>query len=504
MKIVHFGLASMAFTLPSPNQTDSEARGLFISHLENILGTSFDLKIIARSYAVAQQTEKAILSEIERLNTILSSYLPTAEFNSWQDSLHQPIPVSHDLWTVLNAFSAWHQKTDGAINAAAEAVNRLWQRAAEAQLLPTDAERLATVKAVNQPHWSLDPTQQTATRLTTTPLRLHTFAKSYILEQAAEMAVKRPEVEAVVLNIGGDLVVKGDWAETVAITDPVADAENAPPLAWVTAQNKAVATSGNYRRGVKINDQRYSHIVDPRTGIPAQEVISATVIHPDAATAGALATAFNVLTPQESRELANTIPDTDYLILTKDGESYTSPDWPGTAAPSAPASTVKKAQLLSLSTIKDKLWNANQELIISFDLSQFEGRYHRPFVAVWIEDENRVPVRQLAIWYNKPRWLPELRTWYAMQRNIGLNAASLAGATRSAGSYSLVWDGKDDQGQWVKQGKYTVNVEAAREHGTYQLIRQEMEFNGKPKKQNLNGGTEIATAALEYRDKGSK
>jgi hypothetical protein len=91
-----------------------------------------------------------------------------------------------------------------------------------------------------------------------------------------------------------------------------------------------------------------------------------------------------------------------------------------------------------------------------------------------------------------------------MQRSIGLNAASIASATRSAGSYSLVWDGKDDKGEFVKQGKYTINIEAAREHGTYQLIRQEMDFNGKPKNQTLNGSTEIATAALEYRDKGTK
>lgn len=504
MKVLSLGLASIASALPSPSQSVSDTQGMFISHLENILGTSFDLKIIARSYTVARQTEKVILNEIELLNNILSSYLPTSEFSRWWASTERDTPVSDDLWAVLNEFSTWQQTTNGAINAAAEGVNQLWQKAAQTQILPTEAELLTTAMEVNQPHWVLDPIHQTATRLTDTPLRLHTFAKSYILDRAAEVALQNPEVEAVVLNIGGDLVIRGNWTETVAVSNPNASAENATPYAWLTAQNKAIATSGNYRRGVSMANEWYSHIVDPRTAMPAQEVISATVIHPNATTAGALATAFNVLTPKESIQLATTLPNTDYLIVTKAGESFTSPNWSSLTTPPVVNNSIKTAQILSISSSKDKVWNQNQELIISFELSQFEGRYHRPFVGVWIEDENHVPVRQLAIWYNKPRWLPELRTWYAMQRSIGLNAASIASATRSAGSYSLVWDGKDDKGEFVKQGKYTINIEAAREHGTYQLIRQEMDFNGKSKKQTLNGSTEIAAAALEYRDKGGK
>jgi thiamine biosynthesis lipoprotein len=72
------------------------------------------------------------------------------------------------------------------------------------------------------------------------------------------------------------------------------------PLDKLMISNKAVATSGNYRRGQLINGKWYSHIIDPRTGEPAGEVISATVVSPNATDAGALATAMNVLTPAES------------------------------------------------------------------------------------------------------------------------------------------------------------------------------------------------------------
>ena len=89
---------------------------------------------------------------------------------------------------------------------------------------------------------------------------------------------------------------------------------------------------------------------------------------------------------------------------------------------------------------------------------------------VWNEDEDHKPVRRIALWYNIPRWLPDLRSWYAAQRASEIDVTSITVATRSAGNYSLVWDGKDDAGQFVNQGKYTVFVEAAREHGTYQLM----------------------------------
>jgi thiamine biosynthesis lipoprotein len=106
----------------------------------------------------------------------------------------------------------------------------------------------------------------------------------------------------------------------------------------------------------------------------------------------------------------------------------------------------------------------------------------------------------VALWYNKSRWLHDLHEWYSLRVDTGVVASS-SSATRSAGQYMLVWDGKDDQNQFVKQGKYTIMIEAAREHGTHQLIRQLMDFNGKTQQQTLNGNVEIESAALDYREK---
>jgi hypothetical protein len=232
--------------------------------------------------------------------------------------------------------------------------------------------------------------------------------------------------------------------------------------------------------------------MDPRTAEPAAEVISATVAHQDAVTAGALATAFNVLGVAASIDLAAQYPEVSYLIVDKDGSEFRSENWPST-------STEKSA--ISLVNVKEKLWAASQSLDIKFELARFEGRARRPFVAVWIEDENHKPVRRIAVWYNKPRWLPDLRSWFAAKREVEFDAASVTGATRGAGEYTLVWDGKNDKGEYVPLGKYTVFIEAAREHGTYQLIKQEMKFDGKAKNQALPGGEEMSSASLSYKTK---
>jgi hypothetical protein len=76
--------------------------------------------------------------------------------------------------------------------------------------------------------------------------------------------------------------------------------------------------------------------------------------------------------------------------------------------------------------------------------------------------------------------------------------SSISSATRSAGKYTLVWDGTDDKGKKVPSGKYTIYIEAAREHGTYQLIKQEVEWSTKAKHIDITGGVEITSASLDF------
>ncbi len=475
--------------LVSPSGRLVSPSGLYISHYENVLGTSMELKVLAGSPKDASMAEAAATREIARLQKILSAYDAQSEFSGWLRTSNEAVRVSPELFEVLGLFDKWRIASGGALDASAEVITQLWKQAATRQHIPTSEELSAAVGEVKQVHWKLDPMTHTATHLTQAPLMLNSFAKSYIIRRAADAAMASRNVRAVVLNIGGDLVVAGDLKETVQISDPMADAENDPPMDQLMLANRAVATSGNYRRGELIGGHWYSHIVDPRTGQPADAVISATVVAPDATVAGALATTFNVLGPAESVRLAAGIPGVEYLIITRDGRRIESPGWKALETAPAPAPAAEPFDLL-----------VNVEINL-----QKEGFAKRPYVAVWVEDENHAPVKTIALWHGSDRYIPELKSWYLKYRelytgNLKLNP-SVTSATRSAGKYTVRWGGLDDHGNPVKPGKYIVKIEAAREHGTYQLMRQEITCDDTPKKIDLAGNVEIASASLDYSKK---
>lgn len=453
-------------------------------HHENVLGTSAEIRVRATTPAAANRAESAALDEIDRLSRILSGYDPSSEFSRWERTRGEPVSVSPELAEVLRLWDHWATETHGTLNPAIETATRLWQ----AGRLPSDTERAAAVERMRGPHWRLDGA--TAVRLGTAPLRLNSFTKSWILARAISAALREPGVEGLTLNIGGDLVSAGAIAETADLRHPRTDAENAAPLASVRLSQEAMATSGDYRRGFTIDGRRYSHILDPRTAWPAERWASVTVISPDPVEAGALATAFSVTTLEETERIAARHPRAEYLLVAANGIRHASPRSRFVAAaatppPSAAASDPAHVQ-------------------IEFELARAGGgRYRRPFVAVWIEDSARNPVRTLALWFDRPRWLPDLSAWSRGERVRAAAegndlARTVGSATRPPGKYNLQWDGRDQSGKPVKPGKYTLLLEAAREHGGHDVLRQEIDL-ASPASFSVTGGSEISAATVEVK-----
>ena len=482
-----------------PVPAKNKAARLYVSHFENVLGTSMELKVSAFTEKNAAIAEAAALAEIKRVAAILSTYDANSEFSKWFATRYTPVAVSPELFEVLSLYDTWRIRTHGALDASAQVISKLWKQAAAKQQVPEQEAINAAVAEVKQAHWSLDAASKTATHLSNAPLVLNSFTKSYIIKRAADAAMASTNVNAVIVNIGGDIVVEGNTKETIQISDPKADAENDAPIDRIQVNNRAVATSGNYRRGELINGTWYSHIIDPRNGQPAGEVISATVVAPNATDAGALATSFNVLTPAESKALADKMPGVDYLLITKNGERIESKGWALLEIPAEKNTAVNT---------KADGWNNGYEVAMNLELNNIttdRGIAHRPFVAIWIEDENKAAIRAVTLWYNNPKWLQDLREWYHVYGSTFAadysQYASITSATRSPGKYTIKWDGKDDKGNYVKPGNYTVVIEVAREHGTYQIIRQEIECKKTAKLINLTGNVEIASASIEYRKK---
>jgi thiamine biosynthesis lipoprotein len=471
---------------------------------ENVLGTSLDAAISAPSRATARRAEAAALAEFDRQSRILSAWDGSSEFSRWQKTRGVAVKVSPELMDVLAQFDAWRGETGGVLNASSATAAKVWTGAANAGEKPSVAALHEAVVAMGQQHWSLDRAAGTATRITDAPLVLASFTKSYITAHAATAAL-RAGATGVMLNVGGDIVTRGALTQSVDIADPKADAENDAAIDTVLLKDRAIATSGSYRRGFDVAGRQHSHIIDPRTAMPASSVLSSSVIAADAATAGALATALSILSPRESQALMERHPDAQYLLVSRDGEQITSSGWAAYQQPRVQTAAYRVMAGAGAPATAGASWNQSMELVVKLDLPRMDNpRYRRPYVAVWVEDKDKYPVRTVALWFKNPRWLNELKGWYRddQVRNLAEGndiSGTVSSATRVPGSYSVKWDGKDNTGKLVKAGKYTIVIEAAREHGGHSLLKQEIDFNGTAAQFTLPASDELGAVQLDYR-----
>lgn len=134
------------------------------------------------------------------------------------------------------------------------------------------------------------------------------------------------------------------------------------------------------------------------------------------------------------------------------------------------------------------------------------SEYHRPYVAVWVQDENRKVSANLAVWYQLDsaggevgtKWLPDLRQWWRRTgRGLELPVDGVSGATRPAGTHQLTFSQTDKQLSNLNPGKYTLVVEAAREVGGRELL--EIPFTWpveKTFKEEVRGKEELGKVGL--------
>jgi len=472
-----------------------------------VLGTSLDLEIMADSEQAATAAESLLLAEINRLSGIFSTYDATSELSRWQSAVGVPAAVSSELFDVLAACDRWHELSRGAFNPAVASLTAIWKQAQREQRLPSADELARCVAAIEQPQWSLDPATGAATRLTNGPLSLDAIAKGSIVDRAVAKALSAPGVCGIMACIGGDLRAAGDIETVVNVADPHHDEVNAAPLCSIVLKNAGLATSGSYRRGFDIASRHWSHIIDPRTGQPAGHTVSATVVAESTETADALATMFSVLSPAEVAEVAATLSGVDYLLVTADGRQIPSPGWTRRVQSAKATSQLAQADAgAKPPAAKPELL----ELVVNFELNKpSEEQYRRPYVAVWLEDADGFPVRTTVLWMMTkqpgPRWHRDLLRWFKNDRVRKLADEKdligvISGATRGPGEYKAVFDGLDDAGKPLKPGKYTLYIEAAREHGTYQLIRHPLQLGAEPiAEAKLKSNVEIKSASVEYR-----
>jgi len=289
------------------------------------MGLPFRIVLYGPDEAIGKADADAAFRRIAQLNATLSDYEAESELSQLSRTSGQgrEIPVSEDLWRVLQRAQEVAERSGGAFDATVGPCVNLWRKARREKKMP-DPVRLAEArKAVGYTHVRLNPERKTV-QLLVPEMRLDFggIAKGYAIDEALKILSLRGCTRALVSG-GGDMAVsdpppgKKGWRIELA---PL-DVTNAPPARFVLLSHAALATSGDLFQRLEIDGRRYSHIVDPRTGIGLTDHSLVTVIAADCMTADSLTKVVSVLGPQKGLEIIESTPGVAARVVRQPGET---------------------------------------------------------------------------------------------------------------------------------------------------------------------------------------
>ena len=304
------------------------------------MGTEFVLRLYAKSDREAEQAAEAAFARIAELDGRLSDYQSESELSclSRSSGSGEAIRASDDLWRVLSAAEAISKASDGAFDVSVGPYVRLWRRARRTGQLPSSDRLEQARSSVGYQFIELDDADQTV-RLTRPNMRLDlgAIAKGYAADEALKVLGSHGVTRALV-DAGGDLVIgdspPGEPGWRIAIAplrkesgdsgqgtgDGRQATEAQPDAASVLVlSNCGVATSGDAYQYVEFDGRRYSHIVDPRTGLGVVGASSVTVVAPDGMTADAMATTVSILGAERGIALVEGRPGAAALVVVVEG-----------------------------------------------------------------------------------------------------------------------------------------------------------------------------------------
>jgi thiamine biosynthesis lipoprotein len=287
---------------------------------ERHMGTQFTITLFAKHKDTAEIAFRSAFERIAQLDQKMSDYLPDSEVSRLNAKSREAVAsavVSQDLWRVLTRGQQISQLTDGAFDMTLGPLTRLWRRARRTRELP-DAQRLAAAReAAGFRQLNLDAQQRAVQLRARMRLDLGGIAKGDALDQAMA-ALKQSGVSCALINGGGDLLAShappGRRGWRVGLIGLDADAEVEDTI-WLS--RSAVATSGDLWQYVPIDGIRYSHLIDPETGLGLTRRSTVSVLAPRAIDADAFASAVSVMGPVKGIQLLLMQPDLEGRIVHK-------------------------------------------------------------------------------------------------------------------------------------------------------------------------------------------
>ncbi|WP_425616168.1 FAD:protein FMN transferase [Anatilimnocola sp. NA78] len=266
-----------------------------------------DVSVVALDLIAALEDQLTVYrdnSEVSRLNAIAS---------------FRPVEVEAGLFQLLQRAQELHQQTGGAFDVTAGRLTKTWGFFRREGRMPTQAEIDEALATVGAESLQLDAERQTVQFLKPgAELNLGAIGKGYALDRAADLLADKGLADCLLHGGNSSVLARGQRDEqsnhwTVALKHPLRPTER---MAEFHLRNQALGTSGSGSQYFHHGGRRYGHIIDPRTGWPAERILTSTVIAPTAAEADALATALYVMNLDEAGAFSRQRPDVASLLVT--------------------------------------------------------------------------------------------------------------------------------------------------------------------------------------------
>ncbi len=305
------GLCLQAAQLSEPALTRYE-------YSQRLMGISFDISVYAPSETAANEAAEAAFGRIRNLNAIFSDYEPDSELNRLCKTAGtgQAVAVSRELFEILETSLALSEKSEGAFDVTVGPIVRLWRKARRSKQLPDPAQIAAARALVGYRMVKLNHQAQTV-ELTTAGMQLDLggIAVGYACDDVLKIFHARG-LSRVMIDGSGDILCgeappgEPGWIVGIAPNTP-----DGPPSRHVLLKNAAISTSGDLFQHVEFNGIRYSHIVDPQTGLGLTDRSLVAVIASNCISADAWSTTVSVLGPPRGLKLIAQHPAAAALIM---------------------------------------------------------------------------------------------------------------------------------------------------------------------------------------------
>ncbi|KQS31560.1 FAD:protein FMN transferase [Dyadobacter sp. Leaf189] len=290
---------------------------------KGLMGSPFKLVFYTTSDTLAKRAADNAFRRVEELNEIMSDYRDGSEINrlSAQSGSGKWVPVSKDLFDILAISQDISKKCDGVFDVTLGPVVQMWRHATRKGTFPSEQEIADARSKTGYNKMKLNAKTRSVL-LTQKGMRLDIggLGKGFAAEEALK-ELKKLGITSAMMDAGGKIVMTNPPPGTEGWNITISNGSDS--LKTIQLANTSLATSGPTYRYMEYKGVRYSHIVDPKTGIGLLFHVRTTAICDGGTISDALATAFSVAGIEKSKKMIKRFPGTKVWLVERKGEQVT-------------------------------------------------------------------------------------------------------------------------------------------------------------------------------------